>query len=147
MSSRIEAAAVNSGRVSLRKTALAARTSSTPRLLVLAAALVFASSCSFGLAQPKVTAGRSFPETELNRIQRGASGADVRRIAGPPLETIRTPDGERWRYSMTVSQEEHIKLLGVLPMPSRRSVRTFEVVFLMRDGLVADVSSHDSGRR
>jgi hypothetical protein len=101
--------------------------------------------CSLGLAQPKVTSGKWFPESELSRIQRGASGADVQRVAGSPLQTMKTPDGEQWRYSMTVERHEQVKLLGVIPMPSRRSVRTFETVFLIRDGAVADVISRDSG--
>jgi outer membrane protein assembly factor BamE (lipoprotein component of BamABCDE complex) len=109
--------------------------------------LLGTSACSLGLVQPKVTAGKWFPETELIRIQRGASSADVQRIAGAPLETTKTSDGERWRYFMTVEREEHVKFLGVIPLPSRRSVRTFEVVFLVRDGLVADVTSRDSGPR
>jgi hypothetical protein len=115
--------------------------------VLTAAVLLWISACSLGLAQPTVTAGKWFPEAELTRIQRGASRADVVRIAGAPLETTKTPDGERWRYSMTVERKEHVKLLGVIPMPSRRSVRTFEVVFLIRDGLVADVTSRDSGPR
>jgi outer membrane protein assembly factor BamE (lipoprotein component of BamABCDE complex) len=147
MSSRIEATVEKNDHVSLRRAALAARTSSIRRLVLLAAMLSCISGCSLGLAQPKVTAGKWFPEAELARIQRGASSADVQRIAGAPLETTKTPEGERWRYSMTVERKEHVKLLGVIPMPSRRSVRTFEVVFLIRDGLVADVTSRDSGPR
>jgi hypothetical protein len=115
--------------------------------MTLAAMLLCTSACSLALDQPKVTAGKRFPEAELTRIQRGASSADVQRIAGAPLETTKTSDGERWRYFMTVEREEHVKFLGVIPLPSRRSVRTFEVVFLVRDGLVTDVTSRDSGPR
>jgi SmpA / OmlA family len=107
--------------------------------------LLCISACSLGLAQPEVTAGKWFPEADLSRIQRGASIADVQRIAGAPLEITKTPDGERWRYFMTVERKEHVKLLGFIPLPSRRSVRTFEVVLLTRDGLVTDVTSRDSG--
>jgi hypothetical protein len=46
-----------------------------------------------------------------------------------------------------MEQKEHVKLLGVIPLPSRRSVRTFEVIFLLRDGLVADVTARDSALR
>jgi hypothetical protein len=120
------------------------RTSGIARHMPLAAMLLCMSACSLGLAQPRVTAGKWFPEAELTRIQRGASTADVQRIAGAPLETTKTSDGERWRYSMTVEQKEHVKLLGVIPLPPRRSVRTFEVVFLIRNGRVADVTSRDS---
>lgn len=112
-------------------------------LVSLAAMLLCIAGCSLGLAQPKVTAGKWFPEADLTQVQRGMSSADVQRIAGAPLEVTKTFDAERWRYFMTVEREEHVKLLGVIPLQSRRSVRTFEVVFLVRDGLVADVTSHD----
>lgn len=124
-----------------------AASSGIARHTSLAAMLLCMSACSLGLAQPKVTVGKWFPEAELTRIQRGASSADVQQIAGAPHETTKTPDGERWRYSMTVERKEHVKLFGVIPLPSRRSVQTFEVVFLIRDGLVADVTSRDRGPR
>jgi hypothetical protein len=101
-------------------------------------------ACSYGLAQPKVIAGQWFPEAELVRVQRGASIADLRAIGGAPLEVLKTADGERWRYFMSMEGGENMKLLGIVPLPSRRSVRTFEVVFRVRDGLVADVTSRDT---
>ena len=106
--------------------------------------LLSLAGCSFGLAQPKVIAGKWFPEAELTRVQRGAPIADVQRIDGAPFDVLKTPDGERWRYFMSVEQREHLKLLGVVPLPDRRAVRTFEVVFMIRDGLVADVASRDA---
>ena len=119
-------------------------TSTTARRLTLAAMLLSLAACSFGLAQPKVIGGQWFPEAELVRVERGATTDDVRRIAGGPLEVLKTADGERWRYFMSTEGTEHLKLLGVIPLPSRHAVRTFEVVFLIRDGLVAEVASRDT---
>jgi len=125
---------------------LAAKANTVTCQLTLAAIALCTSACSLGLGQPQVVAGRWFPEAELGRIQRGAPTVEVRRVGGPPLETATTPEGERWRYSMTVEQNEQVKLLGVIPLPPRRSVRTFEVVFLVRDGTVSEVTSRDSAR-
>jgi outer membrane protein assembly factor BamE (lipoprotein component of BamABCDE complex) len=132
-------------RVSLRRVVLAARARSSGSRLMLAATLLCISACSLGLARPKVIDGAWFPEGELTRIQRGASSADVRRIGGTPLETTTTAEGERWRYFMTVERREHVKVVGVIPQPSRRSLRTFEVVFVVRHGVVTDATSRDTG--
>lgn len=102
------------------------------------------SACSLGLNQPKVTAGRWFPSQQLAQIQRGMSVSEVRQIGGEPFETLRTPEGETWRYYMSVEQEEDVKLLGVIPLPSRRSIRDFEVVVSVRNGLVTDLVARDT---
>jgi hypothetical protein len=110
---------------------------------MLLAMTLCVSACSLALDQPTVMAGRWFPQPELAHVQTGASGAEVRRVAGEPLETTKSANGERWRYSMTVKREEHVWLLGAVPLPPRRSVRTWEVVLLVRDDVVVDVTVRD----
>jgi hypothetical protein len=46
---------------------------------------------------------------------------------------------------MTVEQKEHVKFMWIVPLPARSAVRTFELTFLVSDGLIADVTSSDSG--
>lgn len=104
-----------------------------------------AGGCSLGLAPPVVIAGRQFPASELNRLRRGAAVADIERIAGRPFESTSFPDGERWRYFMSVEQKEHVRLFNVVPLRPRRHVGTFETIFLIREGVVTDVISSDDG--
>jgi hypothetical protein len=119
----------------------------TPFLLVGAflTSLVIG-GCSLALAQPAVIAGKWFPEAELGRIRHGGSVADIQRVGGTPLETISVTNGEQWRYYMSLEQKERVRLLGVVPLPSRNHVRTFETIFSIRGGVATDVRSYDSER-
>jgi hypothetical protein len=112
--------------------------------IIVAVILLGFPACSLALGSPKVIAGRWFSETDLVLIQRGTPVTELYRIGGAPLETLESGDGERWRYSMSVERTEHVKFMEIVPLPSRRSVRTFEIVFEIRNGLVSDVTSNDS---
>ena len=128
--------------MNLRIVALVAVASRLIRIAVTGTAIVLGmSACSLALAPPSVIAGQRFPESELLRIQHGTRVDEVQRIGGAPFEKRLTEAGEVWRYFMRLEQREHVKFLGVMPLPDRHSVATFEVVFLIRNGLVSEVTS------
>jgi YD repeat-containing protein len=137
-----------SGPMNSRIAALAAVASRSIWVRVIGAATaVGVSACSLALAPPSVIAGQRFPESELVRIQRGAPSDEVQRVGGAPFDKRVTEAGEVWRYFMRLEQREHVKFLGVIPLPTRRSVATFEVIFVMRNGVVSEVTSRDGPGR
>jgi hypothetical protein len=113
--------------------------------LTVAATGLSVSACSLALAPPRIVAGQRFSESNLVGIERGTPADELQRVGGAPFEKRTTEAGETWRYFMTVEQREHVKFLNVVPMPTRRALRTVEVVFSVREGRVADVTSRDSG--
>ena len=89
------------------------------RLLWLLVATLLVTSCSYGNRPTIVIGGRDFPVNVARELRAGVSDSDVRRLIGPPLTVSTENDTELWHYEVATTDKEDIKLLGLIPMPSK----------------------------
>lgn len=103
-------------------------------------AILSVSACTYGHPPPAVISGRTFPVVAARNLVRGTSGAEVQKTLGEPLRTIQRSDSTIWEYEFVTKQQESIKLLGVIPLPSRQRGGVVSATLSFVGGLLQSVT-------
>ena len=99
---------------------------------------LFAGACSHGKGPIEVVAGQRFPINAAANLSRGTSADEIRKLFGEPLAVTRNGDAEIWKYAYETEQQEDIKLLWVLPIPSAQHRRRSTVTLTLRNSQLAE---------
>jgi outer membrane protein assembly factor BamE (lipoprotein component of BamABCDE complex) len=83
--------------------------------------------------------GRDFNTSNLERIHKGTTSADVINLVGEPLERIPEETGERWHYYVRESRTDRAMLFGIT-LSERRWERRTEANLLVVKSAVANIS-------
>jgi outer membrane protein assembly factor BamE (lipoprotein component of BamABCDE complex) len=107
----------------------------TRRLLAILCVLQ-ATACSYALVPPRLQDGRPFNASKLAQLTKGMSSDDVRALLGEPYEVKTEGDTARWRYYARHLEEERVKFLGFVPLPSRKDESVSEATIEFKGGRV-----------
>jgi outer membrane protein assembly factor BamE (lipoprotein component of BamABCDE complex) len=96
-------------------------------------AATLAAGCSYAKLPPKFVEGRQFSVATARRLPVGSSIGAVITALGEPLDRLRADDIETWRYSFRTEQKEIVRLLGIIPIPSKENGGTAVATLTFRD--------------
>jgi outer membrane protein assembly factor BamE (lipoprotein component of BamABCDE complex) len=99
---------------------------------------VFTVACSYGKGPINVVAGRQFPVDLAAKLSPGMTAGEIRTLLGEPFALSRSGDTETWRYTYETKQQEDIKLLWLIPIPSEEHRGRSTATLVFRNGRLAE---------
>ena len=108
--------------------------------LTLTASWVLLTSCALATAPPRIVKGEEFPQEKVEKVQVGMSAQEVRDLLGRPFEIEVVGDRYQWRYYERERQDERIYILGLIPVKRPYWIVDTELIILLREDMVEEVS-------
>jgi len=108
------------------------------RILPTFVVALFTGACSYGKGPIEVVAGQRFSVNAAAQLAPGTSADDIVRLVGLPLAIARSGDTETWKYSYETKQQEDIKFLWVIPIPSQEHRGRSTATLTLRNGRLAE---------
>ena len=129
---------------SLRTNAPSSRSSWPIRLVILWCVML--PSCALALQGHSTIEGKPFPSHRAGEVTKGQTAEQVRSVLGDPVEITERDGVTTWRYFEKFHPRACSTLLFGMTISSPQP-QLVEAIVTIRDGLVQDVTAHDSGAR